>query len=581
MRIRSINLKLKAILIILTGAIIICTLSISGIISFRMFEKLMIQKIANSRVDVLTQISEKISAIKSNAQMMSNFYYYNENLTDLYHDGSYSETEQDMIEANFKNIESLSATTLSATGLDFYYMFAMENGYSYCSDPEKNVQSLADFRNKIWFLDVMEEEKKWISTYEDSQGKSVISIARSMTDEKGKFIGMFLFNIYEENFYRAFESLANENDIYIVDSVGNIVSHRNKELTGIRFYDMDAMNQMFQNEDYNIIEKNQKQYLFSICKNQELGWIIVEEIPLRLLLGDVQFIRNRMVGIGLVIFVVSMLSCLYISHRATRPLGVLVRELKKIGRSESNDQKFEVAGWREIHTICDECNYMNQRIQSLVAAIKESEKKKRAAEMGFMQSQMSPHFLYNTLFSIRCLVDMGNKKAAIGIIDAFTSILKYILSYKTEFVDVSQEIKFLEDYAVLQKYRYGEQFTFEIQCPSKLYQKKVLRMILEPLVENSLFHGPAEEMEPIHVTVSFQIEGNDMLIIVTDDGIGFTDENYMELSRKIRFGDQSNMIGMNNIRDRIKMTFGKKYGLSIDTNYEDGARIIVKIPVID
>ncbi|MBU3877489.1 histidine kinase [Faecalicatena sp. AGMB00832] len=578
---RRAPLKLKTILIILTACIITCTLGISGIISFQMFEKLMVQKISNSRVDVLSQISEKVSTIKSNAEMLSNLYFYNENLTEIYHDGSFTEEEKKQIQDHFNNIEKMTGMTQAATGLEFYYTFLMENGYVYTSDPKTRMQSLADYRNKLWFLDVMEEKEKWISTYEDIQGRSVISIARTMKDKDGKFIGLFLFNIYEHNFSQVFEALSGQNDIYIVDHDGNIVSHKNKELIGIRFYDMDVMNQMFQHENYSIIEKSQKKYLFSIFKNQELDWMIVEEIPLELLLGDVQSIGRRMVLIGLVIFAVSMLVCLYISQRTARPLKELVYELEKVGRSEKNEQTFEVSGWREINTICEECNYMNQRIRGLVTAIKESEKKKRAAEMGFMQSQMSPHFLYNTLFSIRCLVDMGNKEGAIGIIDAFTSILKYILSYKSEFVDVAQEIKFLEDYSVLQKYRYGDQFSLEIECPSELYQKKVLRMILEPLVENSLFHGLDDEVERIHVTVSFKIEAGDMIITVTDDGVGFTDENFMKLSRKIRSGEQSNMIGMNNIRERLKMTFGKKYGLSIDTNYEEGARIFVKMPVID
>lgn len=224
---------------------------------------------------------------------------------------------------------------------------------------------------------------------------------------------------------------------------------------------------------------------------------------------------------------------------------------------------------------------MMGRIRSLVTEIKESERRKRAAEMGFLQAQMSPHFLYNTLFSIRCLVDMGDKGKAIGIIDAFTSILKYILSYKSEFADVSQEIKFLEDYAVLQKYRYGDQFHLEIVCGEELYQKKILRMILEPLIENSLFHGLSDKKDEIHVAVIFEIREGDMVITVQDDGAGFTDENYRHLNQKLRGNEQSNMIGMNNIRDRIKTTFGKRYGLSIDMNYTQGAKIIVKIPVIE
>ncbi len=296
---RRAPLKLKTILIILTACIITCTLGISGIISFQMFEKLMVQKISNSRVDVLSQISEKVSTIKSNAEMLSNLYFYNENLTEIYHDGSFTEEEKKQIQDHFNNIEKMTGMTQAATGLEFYYTFLMENGYVYTSDPKTRMQSLADYRNKLWFLDVMEEKEKWISTYEDIQGRSVISIARTMKDKDGKFIGLFLFNIYEHNFSQVFEALSGQNDIYIVDHDGNIVSHKNKELIGIRFYDMDVMNQMFQHENYSIIEKSQKKYLFSIFKNQELDWMIVEEIPLELLLGDVQSIGRRMVCSGL------------------------------------------------------------------------------------------------------------------------------------------------------------------------------------------------------------------------------------------------------------------------------------------
>ena len=146
---------------------------------------------------------------------------------------------------------------------------------------------------------------------------------------------------------------------------------------------------------------------------------------MELLLSDVNDIQLRMIGVGAGLFIAGLLICVYISWKTTKPLGELVHELENVGKSEDETQKFEIRGWDEIHRICEECNYMTRRIRSLVTAIKESEKKKRAAEMGFLQSQMSPHFLYNTLFSIRCLVDMGDRARAIRIIDAFTSILKY------------------------------------------------------------------------------------------------------------------------------------------------------------
>ncbi|MGL6201422.1 MAG: sensor histidine kinase [Lachnospiraceae bacterium] len=573
-------LKLKTILILLMALMIFAAIGISGMISFQLFERSMVDKIGDSRVDVLFQISEKISAVKSNAELLSNLYFYNENLTSLYHPEGYSQEEIAGIQENFSQIETLSEMTMAASELNFYYTFLMKNGYVYSSDYDASF-NLEEYENQLWYPEVMENGEAWVSTYKDKEQKDVISIARSLKSETGEVIGLFLFNIYEKNFCQTYLDLVENNDIYIVDSKGNIVSHENEDLLGIRFYDMELLNMMFQDESSLLIEKMQKQYLFSIVRNQALEWILVEEIPKELLMEDVKAIRTDMILAGGLIFFAGMLVCLVISYRTTRPLGALVHELESVGRSESVNQEFSIKGWSEIHKICEECNYMTARIRSLVEAIKESEKKKRVAEIGFMQSQMRPHFLYNTLFSIRCMVDMGDEKKAIGIIDSFTSILKYILSYKSEFVEVAREIKFLEDYSALQKYRYGNQFDLTILCEPELYEKKILRMILEPLVENSLFHGMSDEKQEIHVQVHFQIVDGDLLITVVDDGIGFTEEHYQYLSEKIRDKKQSNLIGMNNIRNRIKETFGKKYGLSIDVNYDRGAKILVKLPVID
>ena len=574
------QIKLQSILILFTTSLVLATLLCNGILSFRMFEKVMLDKIGNSRVDVLTQVSEKLTGIKSNAELLSNLYYYNENLTDLYRPEGYTPEEEIQITERFRQLEEISYTTAAVAEIDFYYTFLMENGYVYSSG-KGETESLADCKRQLWFPDVEENGQTWVSTRKDAEGSSVVSIARALKDSEHRFIGLFLFNIYEDNFSAIYQGLSERNDIYIVDGSGSIVSHKNKDLLGIRFYDMERLESMFEGKSSIITEKTQKKYLFSIVRNPEMNWILAEEISQELLLDDVRNIEYRMVGVGTVIFLAGILICVYISRETIKPLGKLMYELENVGKTEDLEQEFTVHGWEEINKICEECNYMLRRIRSLVAEIKESEKKKRRAEMGFLQSQMSPHFLYNTLFSIRCLVDMGEKTKAIGIIDAFTSIMKYILSYKTEFVEVAQELKFLEDYAVLQRYRYGEQFCLELVCNPDLYQKKILRMILEPLVENSLFHGLSDEKEQIHVVVKFEIVNQDMMITITDDGVGFTDENCRKLNQKMRENRQSNMIGMNNIRDRLKTTFGEHYGLSIDINYTDGARVLVKMPVIE
>lgn len=578
---KKIPLKLKTILILFTATLISVTLLVSGMLFFGMYEKSMVEKIGDSRVDVLSQISEKISAIKLNADLLLNLYYYNVDSTKLYEDKGYNGEEKAKIEERMREITDLSAMISAVTEMEFYYTFLLVNGSSYSSNIYEKNERLENYQNQIWFPKVLENDMVWIPTHINAEGRNVVSIAKSLNDTEGNFSGIFLFNIYEECFYEKYQNLVEKNEIYIVDESGNIVSHSDKSMLGIRFYDMELLDILFGGKRTILVEKNKKEYLFSIVKNEELNWTIAEEIPMSILMEDVEKIQFEMIWTGMGIFGLSLLICYFIAKKTTRPLGQLVLELENVGKSENAEQIFVVQGWREIHKICEECNYMVGRIRSLVAEIKESEKKKRVAEIGFLQSQMSPHFLYNTLFSIRCLVDIGDRQKAIGIIDAFTSILKYILSYKSEFVNISQEIRFLEDYAILQKYRYGGQFELEITCVPKLYQYKIPRMILQPLIENSLFHGLGDTQEKISVTVEFAIENGDMVIVVTDDGVGFTDENYMRLNLKLKENKQSNMIGMNSIRNRIKEMFGKNYGLSIDVNYTKGARVIVKIPVID
>lgn len=143
-------LKLKSILILFMAGFIFAALGISGGISFRMFEGAMVDKIGDSRADVLSQISEKISGIKMSMDLLSDLYFYNENLTGLYKREGYSWEDRRRIRENFERIEELSAMTSTVMEMDFYYAFLMENGYCYSSNPGAE-GSLEDYKDRIWF----------------------------------------------------------------------------------------------------------------------------------------------------------------------------------------------------------------------------------------------------------------------------------------------------------------------------------------------------------------------------------------------------------------------------------------------
>lgn len=574
------NLKLIHILIVFSvGMCILCLLS-SGLLSYHIYEKSMTQKIAASRIDVLTQIAERISAIRNNATWFSNYFYYSENVSEYYHDDPFSTDEIAFFEDNFKRLESLSKKTMQATNIVFDYVMMFRNGYTYASNGKADRYEFDQYTSQDWYSQVLENKSSevWVSVHKDGDSHYVISIARSILDKSGKAIGIFLLNIDEINFYKTYASMIDQNIMYIIDANGCIVSHNEQRLLGINYRKSEELDFIKPIKSYKIIEKNGIDYLLTTYQNMTENWTYAEEIPLSTVMADVEKVKTLIVIVGVIILIVSSGILAAITYQTTRPLRKLVKQLEEVGLKADNNITFDISGWEEIDSICNECNAMNLRINRLLVEIKNSEKKKKTAEMGFLQAQLNPHFIYNTLFSIKCLVEMDKKTQAVGAVESFISMLKYILSYQNDSIEISKEIKMLEDYSKLQKTRYGECFHLQIDCDEKLYSYKILRMILQPLVENSIFHGLPKDRNMIEVKVIFNETKDEILIEVMDDGIGFTNENLERLYSRTRSEEKSNMIGINNIRDQIQTRYGDQYGITIDPNYVGGARVVLNLP---
>ncbi|MFI3213337.1 MAG: histidine kinase [Eubacteriales bacterium] len=552
----------------------------------------MTRKIAESRRDVLIQVSDDVINIRENAESNFELYWYN-----CFVSLQYIESEYELVE-RFLNIGTMFYKTNDMSNDNYEYVFVLDSGFSYASNGNHEAYSLEEYRREVWYLDLLENTDRaiWVSTYEDdaNEGDYIISLVRPMLDEEDHIVGLFLLNISEEVIYNTYANIIGDNEIYIIDKEGRIFSHSNKDMLGILFYDMDTFNSMFEDEEtgnyneYQIIAKSGEDVLFSKLTPDGQEWTFVEEIPLNIVLADVTRLTNSLKICAVISVFIALVAIFLISHYMTKPLKELVKQLELVGRDTSDETHFHVTGWEEVHKICDECNFMDQRIRNLIFEVQESERDKSKAELGFLQAQMSPHFMYNTLFSIKCLVDMDDKEGAIDTLNSFTAILKYILSYSSEYVTVSEEIVLLEDYVKLQKVLYGDRFDLEIHCHPDLYNKNILRMIIQPLVENSLQHGIAGDKSQVIVDVTFQIELEQLCIYVVDDGVGFNNYNLEKLYKKVdKIVDKieeskehasSNLIGLNNIRQRIKKRYGEEYGIFIDSNYEDGARIIVKLP---
>lgn len=552
----------------------VITLS-TGIIAYQLFANAMISQIANSRVDVLDKISENMGTIKRSMSTVSNLYYYNKPMNNLLTKDNLNPRSIMNMKQEFSQLNTLYATALMNEELHMNYVVAMNNGFSYSSSSEVHEALINDYKKKLWYLDILHNKDSitWVSTYDNilSYHKDLVFSAARTIENDGISAGIFLVNLPEKYISATYEKLITNNSIYVIDQNGKIVSHHDEDMVGFHFYNMRMFHEMFGQQNYKIIEKSGEKYLFSKLHNDDFDWIIVEEIPLKILLTPLVRVRRLLITIVAILLVLGTVISLIISRRTSRPLIKLCDKLEQVGHGEE-DIDFDVKGWYEIHTISEECNAMVKRIHTLVDNVRLTEHQKRKAELDFLQMQINPHFMYNTLFSIKCLVAMNKNQQAEKMLSSFILFLKSILSTSKECITIREELAILRDYVYIQKHRFGNKFDMVYTCSEKLEIYKIPKLLLQPLVENAILHGIEPKAERGRIEVVITQEGDDLMIKVIDDGVG-VDINQLNGST------DGTSIGIYNVADRIRLNYGEAYGLHLKSQIGMGMEVAMLIPM--
>ncbi|HHX22679.1 MAG TPA: sensor histidine kinase [Thermoanaerobacterales bacterium] len=577
-------MKLKHLIFFSLAAIIVLSTSVMGLFINYIFRDSMTEQLAKSRLDVLAQISGRLNALHHIVVSFSDLYYFNDRIWVELKTGEQLEKEQEnVIKAEFDELNKNYSKALITNGTDLSYAIITQSGYCYNPNyPDLRID-IEKYYDELWRYDFLKDYAGvvWLPTYEDiwaeqvGKNQYILSLARTITNGLGDIVGYFLVNIDENEVFLSYrDSLNDENSIYIVNADGRIVSHSDRNMIGFYFYRMDRFSDMFNDEDYAIIEKSGADYLFSRYYNEEMGWTIVEEIPMAKIMLPIKRIQNYIIWLCIGVIFLSALITYYIARRLTNPLSRLCNELKKIA---SSDQKvdFKISGWHEIGQICEECEYMNTRIDKLLKDVKETEVKKRKSELDFLYAQINPHFMHNTLFSLKCLIAMDRNKEAEEMVNEFSSLIQAVLQSSDELIPIREELFILNKYIIVQKYRYGNKFETLVNCKDEYLDCKVPRLILQPIIENSIFHGIEPSKEFGKILIGINRHGKNLVVEISDNGVGFDKE---ELKKTDENTNKS--IGISNVHHRIQLLFGDEYGLNIKSEVGKGTSTTLVLPYI-
>lgn len=269
-----------------------------------------------------------------------------------------------------------------------------------------------------------------------------------------------------------------------------------------------------------------------------------------------------------------------LSAYLTRPIQRLKGRLEKISANDfSFDPEIEHAR-DELGEIGHTVNEMTMSIHHLLRETESMYQQRQKIEIALLQSQVNPHFLYNTLDSIRWMAVIQQCPGIASMLCSLVNLLKNIAKGTQARIPLKEELALLDDYIAIQSVRYMETFTFESRVPPELLDCRIIKLTLQPLVENAIFHGIEPTGECGTITLSGREEAGDILLFVEDNGMGIPPETLATLLTAERKHDRSAMsgIGVANVHRRLQLTYGKEYGLAIESVLGEYTRVTVRFP---
>lgn len=547
---------------------------------YGMFRRTVISEVAESRDDVLSLVSSKLDLVKSSLDTAYNLYSGDEQIAELVEACDGGDMGLEEAARQLRQIDAGYRAVMNKVNLRYDCVILSDQGFCYNSQGKEDYQ-YERFRLRMWFEDVKNSEihPSLISTFDDSgepgERKYVFANAgvRYLDDGKGHYIYIIL--LADEQILADIFKDIKENEqssLSLVDRSGKIVSHTNRGMVALNFYNMKSFNRLFGEQNHVIIDKSERRFLFLQTLNRQTGWYVVEEIPLDLLLEPLTAIRTAMLLIFAVLLIFSLAAARILAKTIAQPLKRLENQMAGV---RGGNLVMEPPRTRlyEVSRIADSAESMVDRIKRQMEDIKVSEENKRRAEIDFLQAQINPHFLHNSLLSVLCLIELKEEDKAARMVRGIMAILKNILYVKNDRTTIADEIEILDQYIEIMNIEYDYQISLEIDADNNALDCRLPRMLLQPILENSIFHGIKEDSTfELAIRFTAYIREETLFLIIADNGNGFSEDCKKAPKRK------SHGIGLANIDSRIKMIYGQEYGLSVEKQTA-GAKVRLTLPV--
>lgn len=582
------GMTIKKILIRICCLCIIPLVILQIVTSF-IYQNRLEKQIEQASQQNLSQIANQMQNMITSLVATSNILCYDQDIIDVLASGA-PETTIERFE-KYKTVQdkisTVSSSTLVPYNADIFVIG--EDEEVYCIN---QVQAISSAIYKVY-----EQEKEaleevgayilWIAPV-DSANKSEIDFTNSIAIAKtvnqsvtNDVLGVVVINLHlDKNLQKVFSTdiagtgtevlLLNQNDelVYSTQNTPTIFSD-------------EAMNQMDGKSGSFTTNISGEKHMVDYQVLSRTNWKLVQISPYSALMSDIIALRNGILLVNIILLTLLIIADVVVSNRLADPLHELCVLMGQVQKGDFSVRMKERTGQSEISQISQSFNEMVGQTEELFCQLEHSYKVREDLRLAALRAQVNPHFLFNTLNSIKWMA-MMNGDAKVGkMISSLGHLLQFTLASNSELVSVEREVACLKDYVEIQRMRFGEKFELVIEIPDELMSFQIPLFIFQPIVENSILHAFDDDCEAGVITIGADKTEESVQFFVSDNGKGMDISQIRNpIDDEVRAKGKFSRVGLKNVDERIKIIYGEEYGISIESVIGEGSTVYLSFPAI-
>lgn len=572
--------------------IIIIPNSVLGILCTGYFSKILTEKVVVSSQKNNEQIAKNIDLYLISLARLSEYPNLDFELNNMLNK-NYSEDDSGQIEKMDDMVKSRASLYRGIlylnNAIDSAVLFPENSNYIYWKGLEDTVNFDYKIKAEKWYDDILKADGREviIGVHKDylmtRAGKYVVSVGRNIVNAGSrKSRGVIIINTKVDKLVTLYQDinitpnsnilLVDENDSIITSNAKNDIGKRVAELP--QFYNTDF------NKPFNETKINNESYYINIAASEYSKWKVVSVIPKSELLAEVVKVRYIINTTLLILIFISIFVSVIISTGITRPILKLKNVMKVVEKGNLEVTAEVPKG--EIGELAVTFNKMISETRNLIKRIHQEENQKKNAELAALQAQISPHFLYNTLNTIRWMANIQGSKGIANSLTSLIEMLTFAAKVKSDYIPIGEEIQQLKYYLNILNLRYFDKFEIIFEVEDEILEYTTLKYLLQPIVENAILHGFENIEGNDCITIKIAKINDKIVYNIIDNGKGIEQSRIAEIfSPDFSLSHKKfNKIGIYNVNERIKLTFGAQYGIEIHSEINKYTNIHIEIPAI-